>query len=173
MSLRDVMAFIQKRQCASHAGAADTPDHAGAADTPDTPVKPVGYHLKAAWTVACTPDSPDTPALCETRTHAQTGQRGEASNDTALWTRPPRHPCPGCQTGARWTRHIWRTTPIAIFAKPLDAAHAMACAVAWAPRCGQPTMRLPTHRALCPGSRSTTGAAMATAAVWTFEWAAP
>lgn len=81
MSLRDVMAFIQKRQCASHAGAADTPDHAGAADTPDTPAKTMGYHLKPAWTGACTPDTPDTPVLCETRTLAQTGQWGEASND--------------------------------------------------------------------------------------------
>ena len=64
MSLKSVLEYLKKR----------------AADIPDTPVKPVGYHLKPAWTGACTPD---TPALCETRTLAQTGQWGEASNDAS------------------------------------------------------------------------------------------
>lgn len=141
MSLRDVMAFIQKRQCASHAGAADTPD---------TPVKPVGYHLKPAWAVACTPDTPDTPALCETRTHAQIGQRGEASNDaSAADVTPAPLPelpdwrtldkaylahharCPICQAAGRGARYGLRCGVGAALWTTYDAAANTPGALPW------------------------------------------
>ena len=69
MSLRDVMAFIQKHQTA------------GAADTPDTPSKHMGYQLKPAWIGACTPDTPDTPHLYEVGTNAPIARPGAAAND--------------------------------------------------------------------------------------------
>ena len=69
MSLRDVMAFIQKHQTA------------GAADTPDTPSKPMGYQLKPAWIGACTPDTPDTPHLYEVGTNTPIARPGAAAND--------------------------------------------------------------------------------------------
>ena len=97
MSLRDVMAFIQKRQCASHAGAADTPD---------TPVKPVGYHLKPAWTGACTPDTPDTPVFSEVGADAQKGQPGEASSDAnASQPEPAPEPVDWCALDKAYLAH--------------------------------------------------------------------
>ena len=128
MSLRDVMAFIQKRQCASHAGAADTPD---------TPVKPVGYHLKPAWTGACTPDTPDTPVLCETQTLAQTGQRSEASNDASATDAATPAPMPWLSV-----HQPWRT------ADRLYEAHHWQCPACRAAARGRCTERCPEGQRL-------------------------
>ena len=69
MSLRDVMAYLQKQQTAA------------AADTPDTPEKIMGYQPKPAWIGACTPDTSDTPRLYEVGCTAPIERPDAAAND--------------------------------------------------------------------------------------------
>ena len=69
MSLRDVMAFIQKHQTA------------GAAVSPVSPEFCAGDTLEPAWIGRVPPVSPVSPHLYEVQTNASIGRPGTAAND--------------------------------------------------------------------------------------------
>ena len=113
MSLRDVMEFIQKQH------------GTGAADTPDTPLKPVGYHGKPNAHAGCTPDTPDTPALCNVGQVAQEKPPSEAANDPGNSTpAPDQH---GANTGPAPEPPDWRLLDAAYLA---HHAHCPVCIAA-------------------------------------------
>lgn len=99
--------------------------HAGA-DTPDTSEKNTGYQRKAPIHAGCTPDTPDTPSLNDTRGNTLIGQLSEAANDPAS-SEPPSNPNDWRELATAYHRHHF-SCPVCI-AAGRGAMYGLRCGV--------------------------------------------